>query len=69
LNQQQQKTGTEAEQSFAKSMAKNSSMQKLCLMVNDVSSRHIIDRAASKNKEIARKARYALTSASRAKLV
>jgi hypothetical protein len=50
-------------------MAKNVGMQKLSLVINDVASRHVVDRAISKNKEISRKARYALSSASRTSIV
>jgi hypothetical protein len=54
--------------SMAKGVAKNSGMQKLSLIISDVSSCHIIDRAVPKNKEIARKARYALSASSRASI-
>nr|KAJ3408800.1 Leiomodin-1 [Polyrhizophydium stewartii] len=48
-------TGTDAEQTFARSLAKNTTLQKLSLSIRDVASRNQIDRSIARNKDAARK--------------
>ncbi|KAI9354116.1 hypothetical protein DFJ73DRAFT_320648 [Zopfochytrium polystomum] len=59
LVNQKSPSGTDAEQSFAKALGKNQTLTKLGLLFRDVASRNSVDRAITRNKEIARKARLA----------
>ncbi|KAJ3168548.1 hypothetical protein HDU88_001438 [Geranomyces variabilis] len=51
--------GTDAEQALARAMSKNETLTTLRLQVRDVSSRNVIDRCITRNKEIERKKRIA----------
>ncbi|KAJ1549626.1 Tropomodulin-2, partial [Cladochytrium tenue] len=59
LANQKSLTGTDAEQAFAKGLSKNTTLIRLGLRFRDVASRNSVDRAITRNKEIARKARLA----------
>ncbi|KAJ3094415.1 hypothetical protein HDU97_008109 [Phlyctochytrium planicorne] len=59
LANQKSPAGTDAEQAFARSLQKNETLVKLGLLFRDVASRNFTDRAITRNKEIARKARLA----------
>ncbi|KAI9361147.1 hypothetical protein DFJ73DRAFT_814132 [Zopfochytrium polystomum] len=62
LSNQKSPAGTDAEQAFARAMQKNNTLVKLGLLIRDVASRNSVDRAITRNKDIARKARLASTS-------
>ncbi|KAJ3180961.1 hypothetical protein HDU87_001609 [Geranomyces variabilis] len=51
--------GTDAEQALARAMSKNETLTTLRLQIRDVSSRNVIDRCITRNKEIERKKRIA----------
>jgi len=59
LAYQKQASGTDAEQTFARSMQKNERIVKLGLQFRDAASRNAVDRAVTRNKEVARKLRMA----------
>ncbi len=64
LSNQKYATGTDAEQAFASALQKNETLQKFSLFVRDVPSRTTLDRAITRNKDIARKKRLAGNSIS-----
>eukprot|EP00842_Homolaphlyctis_polyrhiza_P003550 jgi/Hompol1/4196/HPOL_001752-RA len=55
-------TGIDAEQAFARALNKNHTLQKLGLVFRTVSARDQVDRAITRNKEAARKARLTASS-------
>lgn len=57
LSNQKSAAGTDAEQSFAKALQKNTTLLKISLTFRDAASRNSVDRAITRNKETARKAR------------
>jgi len=59
LTNQSQNPGNEAERVLAKAVDSNTILQKCTITLNDTSSRNILDRAITRNREIARKARVA----------
>ncbi|KAJ3278512.1 hypothetical protein HDU76_009862, partial [Blyttiomyces sp. JEL0837] len=59
LSNQKSPAGTDAEQAFTRALQKNQTLVKLGLLIRDVASRNSVDRAITRNKEIARKARLA----------
>ncbi|KAJ3019847.1 UNVERIFIED_CONTAM: Tropomodulin-1 [Siphonaria sp. JEL0065] len=59
LSNQKQPAGIDAEQTFAKSLAKNETIVKLGLQFRDAASRNAVDRAIMRNKDTARKLRLA----------
>ncbi|KAI9342621.1 hypothetical protein BDR26DRAFT_1006682 [Obelidium mucronatum] len=59
LTNQKQAIGIDAEQTFAKSLAKNDKIIKLSLQFRDAASRNDVDRAIMRNKDTARKLRLA----------
>ncbi|KNC97230.1 uncharacterized protein SPPG_07617 [Spizellomyces punctatus DAOM BR117] len=63
LSQQRAPAGTDAEQSLARALAKNETLTRLSLQIRDVASRNAIDRSITRNKEIARKKRWAAQQA------
>ena len=60
VGRQKQLAGTDAEQCFARALVGNFKVVKFSLVVRDVSSRHLVDKSVSRNKEVARKARLTL---------
>ena len=62
LSHQKYATGTDAEQAFASALEKNESIQKFSLLIRDVPSRTYVDRAITRNKDLARKRRLASSS-------
>ncbi|TPX61756.1 hypothetical protein SpCBS45565_g07179 [Spizellomyces sp. 'palustris'] len=63
LSQQRAPAGTDAEQGLARALAKNETLTRLSLQIRDVASRNAIDRSITRNKEIARKKRWAAQQA------
>ncbi|KAJ1566595.1 hypothetical protein HK405_009173 [Cladochytrium tenue] len=59
LANQRSMAGTDAEQAFARAMAKNTTLTRLSLLFRDVASRGAVDRAIARNRELARRARRA----------
>jgi len=59
LTNQSQNPGNEAERVLAKAVDLNTVLQKCTISLTDTSSRNIMDRAITRNREIARKARVA----------
>jgi len=57
LNDQKSLSGTDAEQQLAKSLSENKTLQRFSLQIRDMASRNAIDRAITRNKDIARKKR------------
>jgi len=57
LTNQAQPAGNEAEQRLAKALDVNTTLQKCTITIKDTSSRNTLDRAITRNREIARKAR------------
>ncbi|KAJ3135788.1 Leiomodin-1, partial [Physocladia obscura] len=49
--------GTDAEQTLAKSLAKNHQITKITITIRDISSRGVVDRAVARNSDVLRKQR------------
>ncbi|KAJ3228674.1 hypothetical protein HDU81_005984 [Chytriomyces hyalinus] len=62
LINQKAPTGIDAEQTFARSLAKNTSVIKLGLQFRDVAARNACDRAIMRNKDAARRRRLSLAA-------